>query len=403
MTVCHWMRTIRAIAGQVKGFSKAMIAPVRCIMGFLGVLVVIAGSPASAWRRPALPALPPDVHAVAVFGPDDRVPLPVQMKDLQDKIGLLFNLRARSVCTAFCVAPDIIVTAGHCLHRTGGEPPPRLADFAFSPNYEARKGATRLAGAATGHAAQFVLSGAATLNVRPPIEATKDWALIRLEQNACSKGVLPVRAVPTEQVLQDAAQGRVFQVAYHRDFQPWRLAYSKPCAVQRSFPPTEWPAIAQDFADPANLLLHTCDTGGASSGSPLLREGAEGPEVIGISVGTYEESKVEIESGRVVKRSKSTIVANTGVNALVFAAKLDLFRNAQILTAPHQIRSLQGALRQRSHYAGPVNGLYSADLRQAIESFERAQGLTVTGLATQALLRRLQGTAAGDPAARGPG
>ncbi len=325
------------------------------------------------------------------------------MKDLQDKVGLLFNMRTRSVCTAFCVAPDVIVTAGHCLHRTGGEPPPRLSDFSFSPNYEARRGATRLAGAATGHAAQFVLAGAATLNVRPPIEATKDWALVRLEQNACSKGVLPVRAVPTEQVLQDAAQGRVFQVAYHRDFQPWRLAYSKPCSVQRNFPPSEWPTIAQDFTDPANLLLHTCDTGGASSGSPLLREGPDGPEVIGISVGTYEESKVEIESGRVVKRSKSTIVANTGVNALVFAAKLDLFRSAQIVTAAHQIRALQSALKQRSHYAGPVNGVYSPELRQAIESFERAQGLTVTGLATQALLRRLQSPAAGHPAAKGPG
>ena len=199
-----------------------------------------------------------------------------------------------------------------------------------------------------------------------------------------------MRALPTEQIMADAAQGKVFQIAYHRDFQPWRLAYSKPCAVQRSFEGSDWSAIAQDFSDPGNLLLHHCDTGGASSGSPLLRNSPDGPEVVGINIGTYEEAKVELEAGRIVKRGKSTRVANTGVNAVVFAAKLDLFRNAQILVAPPQIRAMQVALRQRSHYTGPVNGVFAPDLRQAIESYERAQGLLVTGLATQALLKRLQ-------------
>ena len=347
-------------------------------------LVACLSAPAAHAHGPPRVEAPALVQRAAVFGTDDRVLMPPTMRSLQERVGLFFNPRTRSVCTAFCAAPDVIVTASHCVHGAAGEAPPRLSDFVFAPNFEQRRPHARIAGAAAGRAEQFVLAGAATMRVRPPIEASRD----------CSRGVLPVRAVPTEQILSDAAKGNVFQIAYHRDFQPWRLVYSKPCVVQRSFETSEWSAIAQDFADPGNLLLHHCDTGGASSGSPLLRNGPDGPEVIGINIGTYEEAKVEVEGGRVVKRGKSTRVANTGVNAVVFAAKLDLFRNAQILQAPQQIRALQTALKQRAHYTGPVTGAFTAELRQAIEAYERAQGLLVTGLATQALLKRLLGPGA---------
>jgi protease YdgD len=308
---------------------------------------------------------------------------------VQEKMGLLFNARARTVCPAFCVAPDIIATAGHCLHRTAGEAPPRLADFWFARNYEGQRDNARLAGHANGTAAQYVMSGAVRLNVRPPIDATRDWALVRLGKAACSKGVLPVRAMPTEQVLNEAAAQRVFQVAYHRDFAPWRLAYSRPCVVERNFEAADWATIAQDFADPGMLLLHTCDTGGASSGSPLLLDTPAGPEVIGINVGSYIQSKVVMQDGKVTRRLKADTVANTAVSALAFAAKLDLFRQATILTTPVQLRELQAALKQRRFYDGPVNGVYATDLRAGIEAYERAQGLAVTGLATQALLKRL--------------
>src|SRR5262245_60563751 len=50
------------------------------------------------------------LHPIAVFGTDDRLPLPAKYKDVQQKMGLLFNLRSRTVCTAFCVAPDVVAT-----------------------------------------------------------------------------------------------------------------------------------------------------------------------------------------------------------------------------------------------------------------------------------------------------
>ncbi len=113
--------------------------------------------------------------------------------------------------------------------------------------------------------------------------------------------------------------------------------------------------------------------------------------MIGINVGTYVQSKVEMMDGQVTRRFKAETVANTGVSAAQFAAKLEAFRNAVILATPTQIRHLQAALREREIYSGPLNGVYTANLRAAIEAYEAAEGLPVTGFPTQALLRRLGG------------
>jgi len=138
-------------------------------------------------------------------------------------------------------------------------------------------------------------------------------------------------------------------------------------------------------------LLHTCDTGGASSGSPLLLETAEGGWVVGLNVGTYVQSKVLMEDGRITKRFEAAEVANTAVNSSAFAGKLATFRQAAILASAAEIRALQLALKLRALYPGTIDGAYGADLRSAIEAYEGAQDLPVTGLATKALLQRLHG------------
>jgi len=351
------------------------------------------GSAAHAWpaQPPTGPARAAIATPVAVFGSDDRVPVPAKYKDLQDKIGLLFNPRARSVCTAFCVARDIVATAGHCLHRTAGERVPRLADFWFARNYDVVRDFARIAGYGNGTATQRVMTGATGLRVRPPIDATSDWALLRLAKPVCAKGVLPIRVLAMDDILREAAAGRVFQVSYHRDFTPWKLAYSRPCTVSKRFEGADWATIEQDFSEPGTLILHTCDTAGASSGSPLLRETPAGPEVIGINVGTYVQSKVEMQGGQVTRRLKSDMVANTGVASAAFADKLEIFRDAVILSSPAQMRELQAALKARGLFAGRIDGTYGAELRRAIEAYEKAERLPATGLATEALLKRLGG------------
>jgi hypothetical protein len=356
-------------------------------------LACVVASPLSTWAWSSRPgdATTSVLLPVAVFGTDDRGPLPAKYKDVREKLGLLFSVRGRSVCTAFCVASDVVATAGHCLLKISGERTPRVGDFWFLRNYDAVRDIAHIAGHANGTAALNVMSGSMTLNVRPPIEATRDWALVRLARPACTKGVLPIRVLAIDQILKEAAAKRVFQISYHRDYTPWKLAYGQPCGVAKSFEHSEWSAIAQDFSDPEVLILHTCDTGGASSGSPLLLDTERGPEVIGINVGTYVQSKVLMQEGKVKKRLKADPVANTAVASAAFAAKLDAFLQVAVLSSQAQVRELQTLLKARHLFDGKVDGTYGADLRDAIESYEKAEGLAVTGLATVALLKRLGG------------
>lgn len=384
---------IRALLGTVLALRR------RAVVALAALACVVAGPlSSSAWQsRPDLPTMTATEPA-AVFGTDDRGPLPAKYKETREKIGLLFSVRGRSVCTAFCVAPDVVATAGHCLLKIAGERAPRIGDFWFLRNYDTVREVSHIAGHGNGTAAVNVMSGAMTLSVRPPIQATSDWALVRLARRACTKGVLSVRAMSLDQIIKEADAKRVFQISYHRDYVPWKLAYARPCAVSKKFDTADWSTISQDFADPDTLILHTCDTGGASSGSPLLLDSEDGPEVIGINVGTYVQSKVLMQEGKVTKRLKADAVANTAVAAGAFAAKLEAFREAPLLTSPAQVRELQTLLHGRQLFSGKSDGTYGAELRTAIERYEKAEGLQVTGLATMTILKRLGGSGVVEPA-----
>jgi protease YdgD len=327
------------------------------------------------------------VRPVAVFGRDERVPVPASMRDIASKIGAVHDRRSHSVCTVFCVAPDVVATAAHCLYRTAEETPLRLSDL--SVRLHATRNSSRIAGADRGAAEANVLAGSSALNVHPPIDATRDWALLRLAQPLCKGGHLPLSRRPVADVMRLADHGHVYNIAYHRDLPKWQPMLARPCAIQRSFDDTSWNTIRNDFTDPDELLLHTCDTGGASSGSPLLIDGPRGPEVVGVNVGTYVQSKVIMLNGEVVHRFKSDDVANTGVNSLAFAAALDSLRRADTLANRRDIRELQTRLAARGVYEGPRDGRFGADTRTAIERFERAAAMPVTGLATRPLLQTL--------------
>lgn len=331
----------------------------------------------------------PDPTLASVFGADQRQPLPQTLRHVGAQLGVFSDAGSHSVCTAFCVAPDAVVTAAHCLYRTSGEQPLRLSDLSFKLHDAPQ--AVRIAGAETGAAEANVNAGSTRLNVHPPIDATRDWAVVRLAQPACKAGTFKVSRKPVAEVMKLAGNGRVFNIAYHRDLPKWQPMLNTGCNVKRDFDDADWHTIRRDFSHPDQLLLHTCDTGAASSGSPLLVDGPEGPEVVGINVGTYVQSKVIMLNGEVLHRFKSDDVANTGVNALAFAPALDAFLAADTLTDRRDIVRLQDALAARGLYAGPRDGRFGPMLKAAIESFERAAHMPVSGLATHAALEALTG------------
>lgn len=343
------------------------------------------------------------IRRVAVFGTDDRVTLPADRAHLRSSIGLLYEGRSHSVCTAFCVGDDIIATAGHCLFRTAGERPPKLQGFSFRLQPLTGPGASsRIAGFEHNAEAQHVVSGSLKLRVNPPIDAAYDWALLRMHEPVCKGRVLPISRQPEGELIKLSAAQRVYQVSYHRDFGNWELAYGAPCPIRRSFGGADWSAISKDFVDARHVILHTCDTGGASSGSPLLIDGANGPEVIGINVGTYLQAKVLTQRGEVVHRYKSEMVANTAVGASAFRSGLEMLSRAEIIATRTGIKELQRLLGAQGYDSGTRDGVYGSRLNAAIRSFERAEGRGETGLATVALLKRLAALDA-ERRGRGPG
>lgn len=365
-------------------------------------LLIIAGlclaQPALAGPLPmARPAARELVEKIAVFGRDDRVALPESFAALKGKIGLLYDRRSRSVCTAFCVGERVIATAGHCVFRTSEEKPPSLGGFIFRLKDAKPEAVSTIANAANGGGTQNVLSGAMRINTRPPIDASRDWALMKLSKPICNKGVLRLTRRSPEELMQLAAAKHIYQVAYHKDFANWKLAYGATCEIRRDFDKAPWSNIARDFTEANQLVLHTCDTGGASSGSPLLTDGPQGPEVVGINVGTYVQSRVLMKDNEVIKRFKADTVANTGVSTSAFAGRLDAFQKADILAKTEELKQLQLLLASRGLYAGNADGSYGPQLRGAIEAFEREENRPVTGLATVQLLQRLSVVASGAP------
>jgi len=313
--------------------------------------------------------------------------LPKTMQSVASRIGVIHDEKSKSICTAFCVGVDTVATAAHCLYSTGDQPAVRLTDVTVKLHGSDTK--SRIAGAAQGTAEANVLAGSTSLNVHPPIDATRDWALVRLEKPLCRAGTFRLARRSVGEVMRLAKSDRIYNVAYHRDLPKWGPRLGRPCHVQRNFRGSPWTTIRHDFAEPDELLLHTCDTGGASSGSPLLVDGPDGPEVIGINVGTYVQSKVIMLNDQVVHRFKSDDVANTGVNSLAFAAALDNFRASAMLTTREDVRRLQDALAAKALYTGPHDGRYHPRLHKAIADYERAAHMPVTGLATHALLHTL--------------
>src|SRR5262245_43036210 len=144
----------RGPRSTVLGATKRLVSLAcrRTALVALTLSGIFAAGQALAWQpssahRAASKAIP-----VAVFGSDDRVPPPAKYKDVQEKIGLFINLRRRTVCTAFCVAPDVIATAGHCLLGTAGDRPARFAAFMFARNLDVVRDQARLGGQASGTA-----------------------------------------------------------------------------------------------------------------------------------------------------------------------------------------------------------------------------------------------------------
>lgn len=265
-----------------------------------------------------LPKKPPSARIasqlipVAVFGRDDRSPLPPAHSGLDDRIGTLV-VRGASVCTAFCVAPGAIATASHCLFGTEESRSPDIENMTFSVGSGNAARSSRFSGGRRTTIRNAILSGTKRLRITPPIDAANDWAVVPLARPICQAGSLPMSQATRVEIEAAAHDGLVYQVAMHRDVSANTLAFGRPCTIAGRFPGVGPGIIRRDFAEPPLVFLHTCDTGAGSSGSPLLFDGPRGPEVVALNVGTYILSKMSEKNAGADTREISEPIANTAI------------------------------------------------------------------------------------------
>ncbi len=329
----------------------------------------------------ALTVLAAGVQA-AVFGRDDRRPVGAQIP--AQSIGTLARVGAAPFCTAFCVAADIIATAGHCLNGSDVAAAEDLARITFQlPKAGAQ---SRLAGSAIENEGQNVIAGADKLHTSPPIAAATDWAVAKLARPLCSGRVVRLSAGDNADLLDAARAGRIDQIAFHRDRQDADLAISRGC---RSVAFADPNAVARHFTASGTLFFHDCDTGSGSSGSPMLarRSGSDAADVVAINVGTYVLSKGMVAAAGSATEPTSKPVANTAVRIAAVVPALTELQARELLESPTEIRRLELALKRLGYYRSPIIGRANATLMDAVRDFEMSKGRKPTGLLRRALLK----------------
>jgi hypothetical protein len=331
------------------------------------------------------------VTPVAIFGSDDRRDVPDNLSALEGKIGMLYEQSTQTLCTAFCVGRDMIATAAHCLFQPKNNRLPDLQDVTFRLTYGTTFQTSGIFARLTPFTKNYIAVGTTVFNNQPPLSAPRDWAVVKLERPVCRFGVLKVDSRPVADLIKMSDENKIFQVAYHWDYKQWQLAYSTPCRIQRDYEQIKWRFIRQHFVDYEQLLLHNCDTGGASSGSPLLLtpDPPAAPIAIAINVGTYTRTRLLMRNGQVAKKLDPDIIANTGVNGTAFNHVIAQMESAEIISSKEEMVRMQTELQLRGLYAGSLDGTLGREMRAAIIRFETSTGFHATGLPTQALLRRL--------------
>ena len=291
------------------GIFSSLIAGLMAAAEFCATTAVAFPAP-----RPSAD-IKPSYTAVAIFGTDQRTKLSGANASLAQKIGILSSRRTGAVCTAFCAATNIVVTASHCLFGTAVSEKPDLTQIEFNAGGEV----SSLAGLPARKSHLHILSGTQNLSVTPPIAAADDWAVARLAQPVCRAGGLTLTEKSNAEISEIARAGGVYEVAIHRDISEPGLMLSRPCSLPTTFPSADAVTIERDFKNPEAVVFHDCDTGGGSSGSPLLINGPGGPEVIAMNVGTYVLSRETISNTGQHGKEMSEAIANTAVAQSQFA------------------------------------------------------------------------------------
>lgn len=199
-----------------------------------------------------------------IVGKDDRVILD-SAKWPWAAVGRL-NRAGRGFCTGSLVAPDIVLTAAHCLYDTRKRRRIAAKDIHFVAGYRrgdylAHSVARRIVTSVT---LQFTDWGGTS-------GYFDDWALLQLDKPMTIKPIPVRRLMPLEGLGAEGGDTGLLVTGYNWD-RPHLLSLHEGCRI-----------VDRLSAD--RVLIHTCDATHGASGAPLLMRSTDGFYIVGIIKG----------------------------------------------------------------------------------------------------------------------
>ena len=322
-----------------------------------------------------------------VIGRDSRIQVPSEYEHLLRGIGILHDTVTNSRCTAFCVAPDVILTSAHCVAwklKRQGFHQRDVRDFVF----RILAGGRQLDKETlvwnkiepTGRPELSLVYGREPKGVLR--RKANDWALAKLYHPLCAGDEQIIAHRRDFQRLAREGRQRVFNIGFHLDiirrkkWSWWEVEkFLSRCQVQ--------------MRAKSRLIAHNCDTAPISSGSPIFILTPKGPRVVAIHQGWRRYRRRHVRGGK--KKVTKRWADNDGVLLFGLAEKARRLSEVSFVRGNRQLgeEQLVSLLRSNGVLKTRPKKPNLRAVQAAIRRFEKKQGWVPLGIPSAQLIDAL--------------